>query len=217
MPQEVNLSHFDTVESILIDNAGYHGIKRSEATIRAHELLRTIGLFEHKDKQSRMLSGGMKRRLMLARALMHRPKLLILDEPTAGVDVEQREIIYDFVEHLRKSEGMTVILTTHYLEEVERFAERVVMIHQGKKTHDLPLKELLSSLDEETYRLEIRSGEVISHPHLTYLRESHAYLARIDASWSLDHALSYLSQNGNILSGVRPEKNRLESLFAHLS
>lgn len=130
MPQEVNLSMFDTVESILIDNAGYHGIRRAEAERRSHELLEALGLLEHRAKQSRMLSGGMKRRLMLARALMHHPKLLILDEPTAGVDVEQREIIYDFVDRLRKSEGMTVILTTHYLEEVERFAQRVVMLHQ---------------------------------------------------------------------------------------
>lgn len=160
---------FDTVESILIDNAGYHGIRRAEAERRSHELLEALGLLEHRAKQSRMLSGGMKRRLMLARALMHHPKLLILDEPTAGVDVEQREIIYDFVDHLRKSEGMTVILTTHYLEEVERFAQRVVMLHQGQKTHDLPLQELLSSLDEEVYRFEVVSGERVDHPRLTYL------------------------------------------------
>ena len=154
---------------------------------------------------------------MLARALMHRPKLLILDEPTAGVDVEQREIIYDFVESLRKKEGMTIILTTHYLEEVERFAERVVMLHHGRKTHDLPLSTLLSSLNEELYRFEVSSGSPVKHPNFTYLPKYSAYLVKIDTSWTLQSALNLLLQKGIIISGIRPETNRLESLFAHLS
>lgn len=217
MPQEVNLAAFDKVYDILLDNAGYHGIARLQARARADELLTTLWLMEQRDKQSRMLSGGMKRRLMLARALMHRPRLLILDEPTAWVDVEQREIIWQFVEKLRVDEGITVILTTHYLEEVERFAERVVMLRHGTKIHDTTVREMLDSLGEEVYRMEVaqKSRDVLDE-HFVYLEKERAYLVTIDPKFSLMHALRILEIQECHVTGIRPEKNRLEALFSHL-
>jgi ABC-2 type transport system ATP-binding protein len=217
MPQEVNLAAFDKTYDILLDNAGYHGIARPQARARVDELLTTLWLMEQRDKQSRMLSGGMKRRLMLARALVHRPQLLILDEPTAWVDVEQREIIWQFVDHLRREEGMTVILTTHYLEEVERFAERVVMLKSGVKIHDTTIREMLDSLGEEVYRMEVvRKSEQKLDEHFVYLEKERAYLVTIDQKFSLMHALRVLEIQECQVSGIRPEKNRLESLFSHL-
>lgn len=151
VPQEFNFSIFEKVFDIVVDQAGYYGVPRAEARKRAEGLLKDLGLWEKRDAVSRTLSGGMKRRLLIARALVHRPKLLLLDEPSAGVDVELRRGMWDFVRRIH-AEGTTIVLTTHYLEEAQQLCERVVILKQGSVVRDTTVAELLK--ETNTSRLE---------------------------------------------------------------
>ena len=143
VPQEFNFNIFEKVLDIVVDQAGYYGIARAEALARAEVVLKDLGIWEKRNDKSQALSGGMKRRLMIARALMHQPSVLLLDEPTAGVDVELRRGMWEFLRKIN-SEGTTIVLTTHYLEEAEQLARRVAIIAKGKIVADEPMKDLLA-------------------------------------------------------------------------
>ncbi len=151
VPQEFNFNIFETVKNIVVDQAGYYGVPRAEALPRAEKLLKELGLWEKRDAVSRTLSGGMKRRLMIARALVHEPKVLLLDEPSAGVDVELRREMWEFVRGLHAG-GTTIVLTTHYLEEAQQLCERVVILKNGEVMRDGTVSDLLR--DAKTDRLE---------------------------------------------------------------
>lgn len=142
VPQEMNFSIFEKVEDIILDQAGYYGIPRDEARPYCHQLLKDLGLWEKRQEKSQNLSGGMKRRLMIARALIHKPKILLLDEPTAGVDVELRRGMWEFLKKL-SSEGTTIVLTTHYLEEAEQLSNHVAIVRHGEVVEDSPTKALI--------------------------------------------------------------------------
>lgn len=154
VPQEFNFNVFEPVGEILINQGGYYGIERPIATERAERLLKQLGLWEKRKEQARTLSGGMKRRLMIARALVHEPRLLILDEPTAGVDIEIRRSMWEFLTDLNAS-GITIILTTHYLEEAESLCRNIGIIAQGQLIENTSMKSLLSRLDTETYVFDL--------------------------------------------------------------
>jgi ABC-2 type transport system ATP-binding protein len=153
VPQEFNCNIFKTVLNIVIDQAGYYGIPKKEALVRAETVLTDLGLWEKRNEQSRTLSGGMKRRLMIARALMHEPKLLLLDEPTAGVDVELRRGMWEFLKKLN-AEGTTIILTTHYLEEAEHLCRRAAIINKGEIIEEGTMKQLLGKLGYVSMQLD---------------------------------------------------------------
>ena len=153
VPQEFNFSMFETVEQIVVNQAGYYGMPRTRAKKRAQEVLEQLGLWDKRDTRSRELSGGMKRRLMIARALMHEPRLLILDEPTAGVDIELRRSMWEFLRELNAS-GTTIVLTTHYLEEAESLCRTIAIIDHGVIIENTTMKALLSKLDVETFVLD---------------------------------------------------------------
>jgi ABC-2 type transport system ATP-binding protein len=155
MPQEINLNLFEKPIDILITQAGFFGISRKEAIPYADELLRKVDLYDNRDTQVRFLSGGMKRRLMVVRALIHKPKLLILDEPTAGVDVELRNSLWKMIMQFHK-EGLTVILTTHYLEEAESMCNRIALIHKGNVHVNTDMKSFLKTADQHTYIFDLK-------------------------------------------------------------
>ncbi len=150
VPQEFNFNQFETAQNILTTQAGYYGIKLKDARMRAEELLKQLGLWDKRDVASRMLSGGMKRRLMIARALMHRPRLLILDEPTAGVDIELRRSMWEYLTELNE-QGTTIILTTHYLEEAEQLCRNIAIIDHGCIVENTSMRALLGQLSKETF------------------------------------------------------------------
>ena len=146
MPQEFNFNQFEKVQDIVITQAGYYGLPKVLAVQRAEKYLRKLGLWEKRNDRSRSLSGGMKRRLMIARALAHEPRLLILDEPTAGVDIELRRSMWEFLKEINSS-GTTIVLTTHYLEEAEQLCKKIAIIDEGKIIENTNMKELLTKLD----------------------------------------------------------------------
>ena len=157
VPQEFNFNGFEKVKNILLNQAGYYGIPAKTATPYAELLLKELGLWDKRDNIARSLSGGMKRRLMIARALVHKPRLLILDEPTAGVDIELRRSMWAFLEQLN-ADGTTIILTTHYLEEAESLCRNIAIIDQGEIVENTDMKSLLSRLDSETFILELTAA-----------------------------------------------------------
>jgi len=155
VPQEFNFNMFEKVEDILITQAGYFGISAKESKPRAERLLKALGLWDKRDSKSRELSGGMKRRLMIARALIHKPKLLILDEPTAGVDIELRRSMWEFMQQINIEENTTIILTTHYLEEAEQLCKRIAILDHGEIRINTEMKDLLAQLSVETFVLDL--------------------------------------------------------------
>src|SRR5690554_6154396 len=168
VPQEFNFSQFEKCLDILVTQAGFYGIPASEARERAEHYLRRLSLWDKRDVPSRMLSGGMKRRLMIARALIHEPRLLILDEPTAGVDIEIRRSMWQFLEEIN-AQGVTIILTTHYLEEAEQLCRNIAIIDKGQIIHNTSMRSLLKMLQVETFLLEgkqavARAAEPEGHP-----------------------------------------------------
>ncbi|MFI4955358.1 MAG: ABC transporter ATP-binding protein, partial [Gammaproteobacteria bacterium] len=156
VPQEFNFSIFEKVKNILLNQAGYYGVPRAQAEINSEKLLQELGLWEKGNTPAGMLSGGMKRRLMIARALVHNPRLLILDEPTAGVDIELRRSMYTFLRKIN-AEGVTIILTTHYLEEAEQLCKNVAIIDHGKIIENTDIKTLINRLDVEQIILDIKN------------------------------------------------------------
>ena len=218
VPQEFNFSLFETPLQIVVNQAGYYGIPRSEAITRAEQLLKQLGLWEKKDGVSRNLSGGMKRRLMIARALVHQPKLLILDEPTAGVDIELRRSMWDFLTQLNES-GTTIVLTTHYLEEAESLCRNIAIIDQGEIIKNTSKKDLLAQLDVETFILDIEAfhGELPSyHGHKIHRIDATTLEVDIHRKDTVNDLFIRLNDMGvNVLS-MRNKANRLEELFLRL-
>lgn len=215
VPQEFNFSIFEKVQDIVTQQAGYYGIGREEALASSEKYLKQLGLWEKRNVAGRELSGGMKRRLMIARGLVHEPKLLILDEPTAGVDVEMRRGMWDFLEELN-AHGRTIILTTHYLEEAERLCNQIAIINSGKIIENTSKRELLGKLDKEAFILDI------ANPVEGILPLEDAKFSIVDEttievlknkSLSISRVFEHLTRQGIVVGSMRNKSNRLEELF----
>jgi ABC-2 type transport system ATP-binding protein len=213
VPQEFNFGIFEKVYEIVISQAGYYGISRRLAEANAEKYLKALGLWEKRDAQSRALSGGMKRRLMIARALVHNPSVLILDEPTAGVDLELRLGMYDFLRELNK-EGTTIILTTHYLEEAETLCRNVAIIDRGTIVASGSIKELLASMEDESLVIELdreysEKTLEIYHP----IAHDTALDITVSSTHTLDDAIGILQKDGYKIKNIKPKTGRLEEFF----
>ncbi|MCK5819319.1 MAG: ABC transporter ATP-binding protein [Psychromonas sp.] len=217
VPQEFNFNPFEPPIQILVNQAGYYGIKRAEAHIRAKKYLKKLALWEKRDSPARALSGGMKRRLMIARALMHEPRLLILDEPTAGVDIEVRRTMWHFLQELN-AQGLTIILTTHYLEEAEMLCRNIGIIHKGCLVENTSMKKLLSRLNSAVFILDVESlPEKIISKHFNVLQKSKGTLEiEISKTQSINNVFNELSSLGIRVNSLRNKANRLEELFIDL-
>lgn len=218
VPQEMNFDIFEKVISIVVNQAGYYGIPRSEAIPRAEELLRALGLYEKRNDVANTLSGGMKRRLMIARALVHKPAVLLLDEPTAGVDVELRRGMWDFLTKLNK-EGTTIILTTHYLEEAEQLSSRVAIINKGEIIEEGSVKQLLSKLNYVTLLFD--TTEDVTEENIKELGrakrvDENTIEYEIAPGETVNDAFAKLSASGIKVANVRNPGGRLEEVFLHL-
>jgi ABC-2 type transport system ATP-binding protein len=215
VPQEFNFNQFEKPIDILVTQAGYYGIPASVATQRAHKYLKLLGLWEKHNVPSRSLSGGMKRRLMIARALIHEPKLLVLDEPTAGVDIELRRSMWSFLEDINR-QGTTIILTTHYLEEAERLCRNIAIIDKGKIVKNTSIKNLIKQLNKETFVLdlnkEIKNIEPLEGYPLTLIDSTTIEVA-VDKDKSLNQLFNHLTAMDIEIISMRNKANRLEELF----
>ena len=218
VPQEFNFNTFEPVEEIVINQAGYYGLDRPLARQRAERYLRQLGLWEKRRQQARSLSGGMKRRLMIARALVHEPRLLILDEPTAGVDIEIRRSMWRFLRDINAS-GTTIILTTHYLEEAESLCRNIAIIDHGRLVENTSMKALLAALSMETFVLDLRQAltELPALPgHVVRLMDETTLEADVSREGSINRLFADLSAQGIEVLSMRNKTNRLEQLFMHL-
>ncbi|WP_304638520.1 ABC transporter ATP-binding protein [Pseudomonas sp.] len=218
VPQEFNFSQFEKTFDILTNQAGYYGIPLREAERRAEDYLKRLGLWEKRDVPSRMLSGGMKRRLMIARALIHEPKLLILDEPTAGVDIEIRRSMWQFLQEIN-ARGITIILTTHYLEEAEQLCRNIAIIDQGRIIHNTSIRSLLKELHTETFFLDCRQSFTEAPTLPSYackLLDDHTLEVQVDKEQGLNGLFAELSRQGIEVLSMRNKSNRLEELFLML-
>ncbi|GAA0301761.1 ABC transporter ATP-binding protein [Psychrosphaera haliotis] len=217
VPQEFNFNQFETVLQIVVNQAGYYGVERKVALERAEKYLKQTDLWEKKDSQARTLSGGMKRRLMIARALMHEPKLLILDEPTAGVDIEIRRSMWDALQKLNK-EGITIILTTHYLEEAEMLCRNIAIIDKGVIGENTSMKSLLSKLNVETFVLD--TAEFDKEPTITgfntNIKDNHTIEVEVLKEQGLNSVFTQLTEQDIQVLSMRNKANRLEELFVRL-
>ena len=218
VPQEFNFNLFEKVQDIVLNQAGYYGLPRSLSVDRAEKYIEKLGLWDKRFTQARDLSGGMKRRLMIARALIHEPKLLILDEPTAGVDIELRRSMWAFLEEINQA-GTTIILTTHYLDEAESLCRNIAIIDQGDIVENTSMKSLLKQLDREAFLLDVRD-ELSSCPSLsTYdlsIADHHTLEVVMRRGDSLNQLFSQLSEQGVEVTSMRNKANRLEELFVGL-
>ena len=219
VPQEVNFSQFESPLSIVANQAGYYGIRRREARLRTEESLRQLGLWDKRNSVSRTLSGGMKRRLMIARALVHSPRLLILDEPTAGVDIEIRRSMWDFLTRINR-EGTTIILTTHYLEEAENLCRNIAIINHGRIVEHSTMSKLLAKLDLNRYILEMADPVPVAVPAAEGYRlerlGSHTLSAEVPAALGIHGLFEALAGQGMRVLSLRNAANRLEQLFIDL-
>jgi ABC-2 type transport system ATP-binding protein len=218
VPQELNFNQFERPLEIIVNQAGYYGINRKVALQRAEKYLRQLQLWDKHDKPSRMLSGGMKRRLMIARAMVNEPRLLILDEPTAGVDIEIRRSMWEFIREINES-GTTVILTTHYLEEAEELCRNIAIIDHGEIVRNTDMKSLLATLDIETFILDVREPLSVA-PQLDgmeiRLRDEFTLEVSLPKKKSLNVLFSSLDDMGIRVLSMRNKANRLEELFLRL-
>lgn len=217
VPQEFNFNQFETVLQIVLNQAGYYGVPRSVAIVRAEKYLGQLGLWEKRHARSRELSGGMKRRLMIARALMHEPKLLILDEPTAGVDIELRRSMWEFLKEINQ-QGVTIILTTHYLEEAESLCRNIAIIDKGQIVENTSMKNLLSKLNKETFLLDIAPTDnaVTLEGYQFRQLDSHSLEVDVEKAQGLNGVFSALTAQGIQVLSMRNKANRLEELFVSL-
>jgi len=218
VPQEINFNQFEKISDIVINQAGFYGIPRRLAKQRTEKYLKQLSLWDKRDDISRTLSGGMKRRLMIARALVHEPKLLILDEPTAGVDIEVRRSMWMFLKKINK-EGITIILTTHYLEEAEDLCRRVAIIDKGRIIEQGRTRDLLAKLHTETFVLNLREplqqvppldGYAVTQVDDTTLE------VEVNKSQDVNMLFGLLSQQHIQVTSMRNKVNRLEELFVRL-
>ncbi len=218
VPQELNFNQFEKPLEIVVNQAGYYGIPREVALERAEKYLQQLNLWDKADKISRTLSGGMKRRLMIARAMVNEPRLLILDEPTAGVDIEIRRSMWEFIKDINAS-GTTVILTTHYLEEAESLCRNIAIIDHGEIIENTDMKSLLATLDVETFVLDLRES-IVQCPTLEgmeiVVRDEKTLEASLPKQKSLNNLFSELERQGIHVLSMRNKANRLEELFMRL-
>jgi len=218
VPQEFNFNLFEKVEHIVITQGGYYGLPPALAKERAEKYLKKLGLWEKRNDRARELSGGMKRRLMIARALVHEPRLLILDEPTAGVDIEMRRSMWDFLRELNDS-GTTIILTTHYLEEAESLCRNIAIIDQGNIVHHSSMRALLQQLHTEMFLLDIRGTlpqdlDIPGFPSQAV--DDHTLEVVVDRDQDINQLFAALSEQGVEVSSMRNKANRLEEMFVSL-
>ncbi|CBJ82798.1 putative transport protein (ABC superfamily,atp_bind) [Xenorhabdus bovienii str. Jollieti] len=218
VPQEFNFNPFETVIQIVLNQAGYYGVPRNVAYSRAETYLSQLDLWEKRNERANRLSGGMKRRLMIVRALMHQPKLLILDEPTAGVDIELRRSMWEFLKALN-AQGTTIILTTHYLEEAEMLCRNIGIIQYGELVENTSMKDLLSQLERETFLLDLTPRGVMPVVEGYDYRLVDAVTLEVDVKrgQGLNDLFSQLSMQGIQISSMRNKANRLEELFVGLT
>jgi len=218
VPQELNFNMFEKPFDICVNQAGFYGIPRGIACERAERYLRQLVLWDKAFEPARAMSGGMKRRLMIARAMMNEPKLLILDEPTAGVDIEIRRSMWKFISGINAA-GTTVILTTHYLEEAEQLCRNIAIIDHGRIIENTSMKQLLSKLDVETFVLDL-AAPAPTLPDVAGVRLSRVDDATLEAEMSREHDLNSLfatlSAHGIVVRSMRNKANRLEELFVRL-
>jgi ABC-2 type transport system ATP-binding protein len=218
VPQEINFNMFETPHTIVVNQAGFYGIARSVARPRAEKYLRQLQLWDKRNSISRALSGGMKRRLMIARALMHEPRLLILDEPTAGVDIEIRRSMWDFLREIN-ARGTTIILTTHYLEEAETLCRNIAIINGGLIVERDRMSSLLRRLHVETFVLNLRDPLGAAPPlagYLTTLLDERTLEVEVSKEQNLNDIFARLSGLGIEVLSMRNKVNRLEEIFMQL-
>ena len=216
--QEINFSQFEKVIDIVVTQAGFYGISKSEAMPRVESILKRLGLWDKKDVQARTLSGGYKRRLMIAKALVHEPKLLILDEPTAGVDIELRREMWSFLKEINEN-GTTIILTTHYLEEAEQLCRNIGIIDGGKIVTNTGMKDLLGSLNVQGFVFDLDSPlseapEIEGFP--LKLEDPLTLVAAVNKDRSINALFEKLTEKGIKVKSMRNEANRLEELFIEM-
>lgn len=215
VPQEFNFGMFEKVFDIVATQAGYYGIDKKTAKERTEKYLKKLGIWDKRDQQARMLSGGMKRRLMIARAMVHEPKILILDEPTAGVDIELRRSMWEFLTELNQ-QGTTIILTTHYLEEAETLCRNIAIIDKGYIVEDTDMKSLLAKLDVEHFLLDLRQP-VSQAPHIddivVKLIDERTLEIAVPKSQTINQVFIALNAQGIEVLSLRNKTNRLEELF----
>lgn len=216
VPQEFNFNQFETVLQIVVNQAGYYGVPRNIAKERAQKYLTQLDLWEKRNAAARELSGGMKRRLMIARALMHEPKLLILDEPTAGVDIEIRRSMWAFLQEINAA-GVTIILTTHYLEEAEMLCRNIAIIDKGIIVENTSIKALLSKLNIETFVLDVQTDKTaIELTDVKYTFKDNEIEVEVAKEDGLNQVFTQLTEQGVQVMSMRNKANRLEELFVKL-
>ncbi|WP_422461593.1 MULTISPECIES: ABC transporter ATP-binding protein [unclassified Endozoicomonas] len=219
VPQEFNFNQFEKVEDILVSQAGYYGLSARQARPRIEHYLKKLGLWDKRFTQSRMLSGGMKRRLMIARALIHEPELLILDEPTAGVDIELRRSLWEFIKEIN-DQGTTIILTTHYLEEAEQLCRNIAIIDQGEIVENTSMKRLLSLLQKESFVLDLRQPieqiPVFSGYKVNKI-DNNSLEVEVDKNTGVNDLFRQLSELKIEVASMRNKNNRLEELFVNMT
>ena len=217
VPQEINFSQFEKVKDIVLTQAGYYGLPRKLARERCEQYLKKLGLWEKRSERSRSLSGGMKRRLMIARALVHEPRLLILDEPTAGVDIELRRSMWNFLAEINAN-GTTIILTTHYLEEAEQMCRNIAIIDEGEIIENTSMKKLIGELDSQVFILDT-ANEVNGKPEITiddvliHRIDAHSLEVKVPNGKLINEVFKELDKQGLEISSMRNKTNRLEQLF----
>ncbi|MBV1914592.1 MAG: ABC transporter ATP-binding protein [Pseudomonadales bacterium] len=218
VPQEFNFSMFEKVIDIVVTQAGFYGLPHKQALERSEHYLRKLGLWDKRDEKARFLSGGMKRRLMIARALVHEPRLLILDEPTAGVDIELRRSMWEFMQEINEA-GTTIILTTHYLEEAENLCRNIAIINQGEIVKNTDMRSLLAEVSTETFILDIR-GTINNLPvidgYKLKLVDPTCIEVEVRMDQNLNPVFEQLSQKNIEIASMRNKVNRLEELFVSL-
>jgi ABC-2 type transport system ATP-binding protein len=217
VPQEFNFNQFETLEQIVVNQAGYYGVPRNIAKERAEKYLKQLELWDKRQARARELSGGMKRRLMIARALMHEPKMLILDEPTAGVDIEVRRSMWAFLTKINQ-QGITIILTTHYLEEAEMLCRNIAIIDKGVIKENTSMKALLSTLNIETFVFDLASGANTIHIPEFDSRALDDQTLEVDVpkDSGLNAVFEHFSEHKVKVMSMRNKANRLEELFVRL-
>ena len=215
VPQEFNFSMFEKVEDIVLQQAGYYGLSRDYAKTQSEKYLKKLNLWDKRDTPARMLSGGMKRRLMIARALVHEPKLLILDEPTAGVDIELRRSMWDFLREINEA-GTTIILTTHYLEEAESLCRNVAIIDKGLLIKNTSVKNLLQELHKEVFIFDTAAdlpSQFFIEGFDVNVIDTHSFEVQIEKGKTLNSVFTTLSEKNVAIISMRNKANRLEEMF----
>lgn len=217
--QEVNFNQFEKVSNIIINQAGYFGLSRNEAKENGEYFLKRLDLWDKRNEVGRNLSGGMKRRVMVAKALVNKPKLLILDEPTAGVDIELRRSLWDFLQEINE-QGTSIILTTHYLEEAERLCRKIAIIDEGEIVENTTMTNLLGKLEVESFILDVDKSlskeELIDDKYQIKLLSDKQLSVTLEKGQKLNDVFSYLSDNQISVLSMRNETGRLEELFINL-